>query len=101
MLSLANTYSEEELIDFDRKVRGGLPADERVEYVVEPKIDGASVSINYVNGNLITAATRGDGTIGEEITVNVRTIKSVPLKLKKPKSINYRLNDFEARGESL
>ncbi|MGA7719614.1 MAG: NAD-dependent DNA ligase LigA [Ignavibacteriaceae bacterium] len=99
MLSLANTYSEEELIDFDRKVRGGLPADERVEYVVEPKIDGASVSINYVNGNLITAATRGDGTIGEEITVNVRTIKSVPLKLKKPKSINYRLNDFEARGE--
>ena len=85
MLSLANTYNEEELFDFDRKVRGGLPAGEKVEYVVEPKIDGASVSINYVNGYLKTAATRGDGTVGEEITVNVRTIKSVPLKLKKPK----------------
>jgi DNA ligase (NAD+) len=99
MLSLANTYNEEELFDFDRKVRSGLPANEEVEYVVEPKIDGASVSINYVNGSLKTAATRGDGTIGEEITANVRTIKSVPLKLKKPKSIGYKLNDFEARGE--
>jgi DNA ligase (NAD+) len=99
MLSLANTYNEEELFDFDRKVRSGLSADEKVEYVVEPKIDGASVSINYVNGYLKTAATRGDGTVGEEITVNVRTIKSVPLKLNKPKLINYKLNDFEARGE--
>jgi DNA ligase (NAD+) len=99
MLSLANTYSEEELVDFDRRVRGGLPEGETIEYVVEPKIDGASVSINYVNGYLKTAATRGDGTIGEEITINVRTIKSVPLKLKKPKSLKYKLNDFEARGE--
>ncbi len=99
MLSLANTYSEEELFDFDRKVRNGLPSGEKVEYVVEPKIDGASVSLNYVNGILKTAATRGDGTVGEEITANVKTIKSVPLKLKKLKSLKYKLNDFEARGE--
>lgn len=99
MLSLANTYSEEELYDFDRKVRNGLPPGENVEYVVEPKIDGASVSLNYVNGILRTAATRGDGTVGEEITVNVKTIKSVPLKLKKLRSTKYKLNDFEARGE--
>jgi DNA ligase (NAD+) len=99
MLSLANTYNEEELFDFDKKVRSGLSANEKVEYIVEPKIDGASVSINYVNGYLKTAATRGDGTVGEEITVNVKTIKSVPLRLKKPKSIKYHLNDFEARGE--
>ncbi|HUX94056.1 MAG TPA: NAD-dependent DNA ligase LigA [Ignavibacteriaceae bacterium] len=99
MLSLANTYSEEELIDFDRRVREGLPEGEKIEYVVEPKIDGVSVSLNYVNYYLKTAATRGDGTTGEEITANVRTIKSVPLKLNKFKSLKYKLDDFEARGE--
>ena len=99
MLSLANTYSEEELIDFDRRVRDGLPDGEKIEYVVEPKIDGVSVSLNYVNYYLKTAATRGDGTTGEEITANVRTIKSVPLKLNKFKSLKYKLDDFEARGE--
>ena len=99
MLSLANTYSEEELIDFDRRVRDGLPDGEKIEYVVEPKIDGVSVSLNYVNYYLKTAATRGDGSTGEEITANVRTIKSVPLKLNKFKSLKYKLDDFEARGE--
>lgn len=99
MLSLANTYSEDELYDFDRRVREGLPKDQNVEYVVELKIDGASVSINYVNGFLKTAATRGDGYVGEEITVNVKTIKSVPLKLKNLESINYILGDIEVRGE--
>ena len=99
MLSLSNTYSEEELFDFDRRVKDGLPEGEKVEYLVELKIDGASVSINYVNGFLKTAATRGDGTIGEEITNNVKTIKSVPLKIKKDSSIPYKLNDFEVRGE--
>ncbi|MCU0364779.1 MAG: NAD-dependent DNA ligase LigA, partial [Ignavibacteriaceae bacterium] len=99
MLSLSNTYSEEELFDFDRRVKDGLDENEKVEYLVELKIDGASVSINYVNGLLKTAATRGDGTIGEEITNNVRTIKSVPLKIKKDKSIPYKLIDFEVRGE--
>lgn len=99
MLSLSNTYSEEELFDFDRKVKEGLTDDEVVEYIVELKIDGASVSINYVDGILKAAATRGDGTIGEEITNNVRTIKSIPLKIKKDNSIPYKLKDFEVRGE--
>lgn len=99
MLSLANTYSEEELYDFDRRVREGLPKNQNVEYVVEFKIDGASVSLNYVDGMLKTAATRGDGTVGEEITANVKTIKSVPLKLNKLKLREYKLNDFEVRGE--
>ena len=99
MLSLANTYSEEELFDFDRRVRGGLPESEKIEYNVESKIDGASVSIRYVDGYLKTAATRGDGVIGEEITANVKTIKSVPLKLKKLSSHPYSLKDIEVRGE--
>lgn len=99
MLSLSNTYSEEELYDFDRRVRESFTAGEKVEYIVELKIDGASVSINYVNGKLQTASTRGDGTVGEEITANVRTIKAVPLKIKKDSSIPFKLNDFEVRGE--
>jgi len=99
MLSLANTYSEDELYDFDRRVRDGLPENQNIEYVVELKIDGASVSLNYADGYLKTAATRGDGFVGEEITANVKTIKSVPLKLKNLKSIPFKLKDFEARGE--
>ncbi len=88
MLSLANTYNEEELFDFDRRVREGLPKDEKVEYVVEMKIDGASVSLNYVDGILKTAATRGDGFVGEEITNNAKTIRSIPLRLNKKKSVS-------------
>ena len=99
MLSLANTYSEEDLLDFDRRVREGLPDSEKIEYMVELKIDGASVSIRYVNGYLKTAATRGDGVIGEDITSNVKTIKSVPLKLKKLLSDSSSLRDIEVRGE--
>jgi DNA ligase (NAD+) len=99
MLSLSNTYDEEDLFDFDRKVREALPQNEKVGYIVEFKIDGASVSLNYVNGILKTAATRGDGTVGEEITNNVRTIKTVPLILKFDKSIKYKLNNIEVRGE--
>ena len=99
MLSLANTYSEEELFDFDRRVREGLPDSEKIEYTVELKIDGASVSIRYVDGLLQTAATRGDGIIGEEITANVKTIKSVPLRLKKLSSRYYSHKDIEVRGE--
>ena len=98
MLSLSNTYNEEELYDFDRRVKETLPGDEKVEYVVEFKIDGASVSLRYVDGLLKTAATRGDGTVGEEITNNVKTIKSVPLKIKK--NSTYQIpSDFEVRGE--
>ncbi len=99
MLSLSNTYNEEELFDFDRRVRDALPENEKVEYVVEYKIDGASVSLNYVNGVLNTAATRGDGAVGEEITNNVRTMRTIPLKLKNNDSLKYNLSDIEVRGE--
>ncbi len=99
MLSLANTYNEEDLFDFDRRVREGLPAGEAIEYVVEPKIDGASVSLHYTDGYLVTAATRGDGIVGEEITTNVKTIRSVPLKLHKNKLLPYSFNNIEVRGE--
>jgi DNA ligase (NAD+) len=99
MLSLANTYNEEELFDFDKRVRNLLSENEKVEYIVELKIDGASVSLNYVDGVLKTAATRGDGTIGEEITTNVKTIRTIPMRLRKDDSDSYKLNDFEVRGE--
>ena len=99
MLSLANTYSEDEILDFDRRVKEILGESETVEYVVEYKIDGASVSITYVNGILRTAATRGDGTTGEEITQNAKTIKSIPLKLKNYPHLKYALDNFEVRGE--
>jgi DNA ligase (NAD+) len=99
MLSLANSYNEDELFDFDRRVRESLPSGEKIEYVVEFKIDGASVSLRYVDGYLKTAATRGDGFIGEEVTNNIKTIRSVPLKLKKHSYIPYSLSDFEVRGE--
>ncbi|HEX2865745.1 MAG TPA: NAD-dependent DNA ligase LigA [Ignavibacteriales bacterium] len=99
MLSLANTYSEQELLDFDRRVREGLPRTENVEYVVEMKIDGVSVSLRYEKGALITAATRGDGVIGEEITTNVKTIKSVPLRLSKEIITEHKLDQIEVRGE--
>ncbi len=80
MLSLGNVFSDEELADFDRRVRQGLGIDE-VEYCAEPKLDGLAISIRYENGVLVRAATRGDGTTGEDVTHNVRTIESVPLKL--------------------
>lgn len=99
MLSLSNTYDEQDLFDFDRRVKESLPENEKVEYVVELKIDGASVSINYVNGKLKTAATRGDGSVGEEITNNVKTIRSVPLKIDTDMMNKYHLKDFEVRGE--
>lgn len=99
MLSLANTYDEQDLYDFDRRVKESLSETEKIEYVVELKIDGASVSINYFNGILKTAATRGDGTVGEEITNNIKTLRSVPLKIDLSKEKKYKLKDFEVRGE--
>jgi DNA ligase (NAD+) len=99
MLSLSNTYDEDELRDFDRRVRDNLPQNEEPEYVVEYKVDGASVSLNYIDGFLKTAATRGDGIVGEEITANIKTIKSVPLKLNKTKLDKFALSDIEVRGE--
>ena len=80
MLSLGNVFSEEELVDFDRRVREGLGIDE-IEYSAEPKLDGLAISIRYENGLLVRAATRGDGATGEDVTQNVRTIDAIPLRL--------------------
>ena len=99
MLSLANTYNEEELYDFDRRVKDGLAPDDIVEYVVEYKIDGVSISLTYEDGLLVSAATRGDGITGEDVTANIRTIKSVPLTLPKDIIKKYSLTSFEVRGE--
>ncbi len=96
MLSLDNAFSAEDLIDFDRRVRERLDTtDASVEYACEPKLDGLAVSLLYENGLLIRGATRGDGATGEDITHNVRTIPSIPLKLIGD-SIPSRL---EVRGE--
>ncbi|MCF6271110.1 MAG: NAD-dependent DNA ligase LigA [Melioribacteraceae bacterium] len=92
MLSLSNTYNEDELFAFDKRVKIGLDETELVEYIVELKIDGVSASIHYQNGLLAKAATRGDGVVGEEITNNIRTIRSIPLKVKEH-------SNFEVRGE--
>jgi DNA ligase (NAD+) len=96
MLSLANTYSEAELIDFDRRIRDILNPDEKYEYVTELKIDGLAVSLVYENGIFIQGATRGDGVTGDDVTINLKTIRSIPLK-----SYNYANlpEAFEVRGE--
>lgn len=94
MLSLANSYSEEELREWDARVRR-LLGDEKVEYVIEPKIDGLGIAIVYENGSLVRGATRGDGRIGEDVTQNIKTIKSIPLRLN-PKG---PLRTAEVRGE--
>lgn len=84
LLSLGNVFSAEELRAFDERVKSSLPEGSRVEYVMEPKIDGLACSLIYENGRLVRAATRGDGTVGENVTANVRTIRSIPLVLKAP-----------------
>jgi DNA ligase (NAD+) len=94
MLSLDNTYSPDELLEFDERVRRRL-GEERVAYVIEQKLDGVSVSVRYERGTLATAATRGDGTRGDDVTANVRTIRSVPLRLEGP----GKRATLEVRGE--
>ena len=83
MLSLENAFSEEEMRDFDRRVRErlGLAEAERVEYAAEPKLDGLAISLRYEAGRLVQGATRGDGRRGEDVTGNVRTIGAIPLRL--------------------
>lgn len=80
-MSLGNAFSDAELVAFDQRVRSGLPEGSAVEYVMEPKIDGLACSLIYENGRLVRAATRGDGVTGENVTANVRTIRSIPLVL--------------------
>ena len=81
MLSLDNAYSPEELAEFHRRVTEGLPDGETPRFCVEPKLDGASVEVIFDGGRLVEASTRGDGEVGEDITQNVRTIRSVPLSI--------------------
>ncbi|GKV57292.1 DNA ligase [Sporosarcina sp. NCCP-2222] len=92
MLSLSNVFNEEDIRDFDRRVRLGL-GQETVSYICELKIDGLAVSLKYENGKFVQGSTRGDGTVGEDITANLRTIRTIPLGLSQPVTI-------EARGEA-
>ncbi len=94
MLSLSNTYSADELREFDARVHRLLP-DEDVEYVVELKLDGVSIALSYEDGSLVRAATRGDGVSGDDVTSNIRTLRSVPLSLSGPGAGG----DIEVRGE--
>ena len=94
MLSLSNTYSREELTAFDQRVRKGLGG-EPYEYVCELKFDGVAIGVTYREGELDRAATRGDGVQGDEITTNVKTIPSIPLKVKTTENVSA----FEVRGE--
>lgn len=96
MMSLSNTYNEQEIRDFDRRVKSLLKEQEQYEYVCELKIDGLAISILYEDGKLIRAATRGDGEQGDEVTANVKTIRSIPLKIKTDNSF---LRNIEVRGE--
>ncbi|SFB23528.1 MULTISPECIES: NAD-dependent DNA ligase LigA [unclassified Bacillus (in: firmicutes)] len=112
MLSLGNAFNADDLRDFDRRIRQS--ADEEYSYVCELKIDGLAVSLRYENGRFVQGATRGDGSIGEDITANLKTIKSIPLKLKQDVSLEVRGEAFmpkssfealnkarEERGEEL
>ena len=98
MLSLENGFNDQDIIEFDRRIKRNLNIDSEIIYTAEPKLDGVAVELVYENGRLITASTRGDGFNGELITSNVRTIRSVPLRLhnEKEKRIPSLL---EVRGE--
>ena len=95
MLSLQNSYSPEDILAFDERVRRALGSKKAIEYYGEPKLDGLAIELIYENGRLTHAITRGDGLVGEEVTHNVRTIKSVPLKLQRKVPL------LEVRGEIL
>lgn len=116
LLSLDNAFSREDLLAFDERVRRGLKLTGAIEYTAELKIDGLTVALTYENGSLVQAATRGDGAEGEDVTANVKTIKSIPLKLPKGEGVNLGVRgevyikkaDFEAlnrererKGEAL
>lgn len=97
MLSLSNSYNTDDLLDFDRKARE-LTKENKIEYCVEPKFDGASISLIYENDLLVRGATRGDGVEGDDITTNIKQIKSIPLSAK---FSDYGLELVEIRGEVL
>jgi DNA ligase (NAD+) len=92
MLSLDNAYSEEELRAFDDRVRRGIGEDagRAIAYVAELKIDGVSIALTYSDGSLVRGATRGDGSRGEDVTSNLRTIRAIPLRLKMGSEVIFR-----------
>jgi DNA ligase (NAD+) len=100
MLSLSNAMNDAELQEFDAQVRRLLQTDDQIEYSVEYKFDGVAISLSYENGLLVRAATRGDGSVGEDVTHNVVTIKSVPLRIELPGSL-ASLKQVTIRGEVL
>ena len=95
MLSLSNTYSIEEIEEFVQRTKESLNTEEELEWVCELKYDGVAVSLNYKDGKLVQALTRGNGVVGDDITDNVKTIKSIPLELFG----DQYPNEFEIRGE--
>lgn len=95
MLSLGNTYSQDDLLDFDKRLKKLLGDDKELEYICELKFDGVSISLTYENGKLVTAATRGDGVQGDDVTANAKTIRTVPLGVQ---GDNFP-DTFEVRGE--
>jgi DNA ligase (NAD+) len=97
MLSLDNSYDSDDLLDFDRKARE-LTGQSEIEYCVEPKFDGASISLMYENDQLVRGATRGDGVRGDDITPNIKQIRTIPLYAR---FSNYGLQTVEIRGEVL
>jgi DNA ligase (NAD+) len=100
MLSLANAFEREEVEDFDRRIRETIDR-EQVEYTAEPKLDGLAISLSYRAGRLHRAATRGDGSTGEDVTANVRTVRSIPLRLRGeqiPESLEVRGEIFMTRS---
>ncbi|HMD06322.1 MAG TPA: NAD-dependent DNA ligase LigA [Candidatus Acidoferrum sp.] len=101
MLSLDNAFSYDALRDFDRRVREGS-GKEKIEYIAEHKFDGLSISLQYADGKLVRGVTRGDGTTGEDVTPNVKTIRSIPLQVDAAILKKAKLpSDFEVRGEVL
>ncbi len=90
MLSLSNAFNEEEMRKFDDDIKKSLNTSNPIDYFVEPKIDGLSISLIYENGSLVRGVTRGDGVTGEDVTVNVRTIKTIPLHIEYKKRIEVR-----------
>lgn len=98
MLSLGNTYSSEEVIDFDRRVKELIP-EEEIEYFAELKFDGVAISLIYENLILKTAVTRGDGLVGDDVTLNIKTIRNLPLKAKEVAIDGKLIRNFELRGE--
>lgn len=97
MLSLGNGFDDEDIVAFDRRAREGLQAEGEVEYATELKFDGLAINLRYENGLLVQAATRGDGTTGENVTANIRTVRAIPLRLHmdKPPAV------LDVRGEVL